>query len=283
LGDELLCTAPLVEWRRRGSHNVWVCTRKPELFSNLEPAARILPDDPRFERLAARLGRPFRYLSYSRHYDAALDREEPPARHIIAEICAHAGLAGSVALRPHWRVSDAERAATARWQDHLVIQTSTLVAHVPMHNKQWPVERFQAIVDYFSPQYNFVQLGSRDDPPLRGVADLRGSTTLRESAAVLHGARAFVGLVGFLMHLARAVDCPSVIVYGGRETPALTGYPCNLNLTRTPPCAPCWQRSRCTYDRICMSALPANEAIAALELLLTRPRGPLAVGTADLN
>ena len=41
---------------------------------------------------------------------------------------------------------------------------------------------------------------------------------------------AFVGQVGFLMHLARAVDCRAVIVYGGRETPAQSGYPCNENL-----------------------------------------------------
>lgn len=283
LGDELLCTAPLVEWRRRGVRNIWIRTPKAELFAHLDPAARILPNDPRYERLAALIGRPFRFLSYARHYDPAFDREEAPTRHIIAEICARAGLTGSIALRPHWRVSATELAAATAWSDYVAIQTSTLVAHVPMHNKQWPAERFQAIVDHFSPRLKFVQLGSPADPGLRGVTDLRGQTTLRESAAILHRTRAFVGLVGFLMHLARAVDCPSVIVYGGRETPALTGYPCNVNLTRTPPCSPCWQRSRCTYDHVCMSTLGADEVITALEALLTRPRGPLAVDTVDLS
>ncbi len=84
------------------------------------------------------------------------------------------------------------------------------------------------------------------------------------------------------MHLARAVDCPAVIIYGGRETPALTGYPCNINLTRTPACSPCWQRSLCNYGRICMEALPATEAIAALNSVLARAREPLSVATVDL-
>jgi ADP-heptose:LPS heptosyltransferase len=197
-------------------------------------------------------------------------------------MCARAGLRGSVTLRPHWQVTETERTAAEPWHDHIAIQTSTLVAHVPMANKQWPVDRFQAIVDHFSSRLKFVQLGSRDDPPLRGAADLRGQTSLRETAAVLHVVRAFVGLVGFLMHVARAVECPAVIVYGGRELPELTGYPCNINVTQHPACAPCWQRSRCDYAHVCMEALPAAAVIAALESLLARARGPLEVATAEL-
>jgi hypothetical protein len=32
----------------------------------------------------------------------------------------------------------------------------------------------------------------------------------------------FVGLVGFLMHLARAVDCRATFICGGRELPSLS-------------------------------------------------------------
>ena len=54
--------------------------------------------------------------------------------------------------------------------------------------------------------------------------------SLRQLAAVLSHRRLFVGLIGMPMHMARAVDCPSVIVYGGRERPDQTGYICNENL-----------------------------------------------------
>ena len=75
---------------------------------------------------------------------------------------------------------------------------------------------------------SFIQIGSTADPPLQRVRDLRGATGIREAAAILYHARLYVGTVGFLMHLARAVECPSVIVFGGREAPWQSGYVCNI-------------------------------------------------------
>jgi ADP-heptose:LPS heptosyltransferase len=281
LGDELLCTVPLVEWRQRGARNIWVMTPHPALFAGLDSQAHILSKDMRYPRLCERLGREFRYLSYAR-YDGTADRESSPGQHIIAEMCRLAGLHGTVRLRPYLQLSPAEITPGAAFHDYVAVQTSTLTAHVPMPNKQWPAARFQELIDRLTPRVRFVQLGSPDDPPLRGVTDLRGKTSLRETAAVLSQARIFIGLVGFLMHLARAVECPAVIIYGGRETPELTGYTCNVNLTNRPPCSPCWQRARCDYGRICMESIGAEYVIAAVESALGRPRGPLTEDKVDL-
>jgi ADP-heptose:LPS heptosyltransferase len=87
----------------------------------------------------------------------------------------------------------------------------------------------------------------------------------------------FVGLESMHMHLARAVDCPSVIVYGGRLWPDEIGYVCNENLYTALPCSPCWQESRCDFDRACLSAIAAGDVIAAADRLLARPRAGLAV------
>ena len=281
LGDELLCSAPLEEWRRRGARNVWLMTTSPDLFQNEAAPARILPNDPRYPRLCDRLGIKFRYLSYST-YDAAADRDSAQPRHLIAEMCHRAGVSGPIQLRPYWRISPTERTTAEPWREYIAIQTCTLTAHVPMANKQWPVTRFQDVVDRLSPWHKFVQIGSSSDPRLRGVADLCGKTSLRETAAILHHSRLFIGLVGFLMHLARAVDCPAVIVYGGRETPAVTGYPCNINLTSQAPCAPCWQRNRCDFDRFCMESIQSIEVGDAVETLLTRPRDLMLESTFEL-
>ena len=216
LGDELLCSVPLVEWRLRGARRIWVMTTQPPLLEGLDPRARIMANDARVPRLCAALRRPFRYLSYSR-YEAESDRDAPPERHIIAEMCRRAGLTGLVRLRPHFALTAAEVVRGRDWAGRVAIQTSTLTALVPMRNKQWPHARFQEVVDRLGPRFRFVQIGSADDPQLNGVDDLRGRTSLRETAAVLHHARAFVGPVGFGMHLARALECPSVIVYGGRR------------------------------------------------------------------
>jgi hypothetical protein len=282
LGDELLCTAPLAEWQRRGARNVWVMTRHREFFHGLARPAALLPEDARYPALCRVLGRPFHQLSYS-DYDEHTDRDSRLGRHLIAEMCTRAGLQGSIQLRPYLHLAPQETAAASVHAGCIAVQSSVGAARLPMANKQWPVERFQRLVeDGVRRGRRFVQIGSAGDPPLAGVTDLRGRTSLREAAAVLHQARLFVGLTGFLMHLARAVDCPAVIVYGGREPPELTGYICNINIANRPNCAPCWQRNRCEFHRICLEAITVQEVAAAIENALARPREPLAVETAIL-
>ena len=110
-------------------------------------------------------------------------------------------------------------------------------------------ERFQEVVDALAGEMEFIQLGSTDDPPLQHARDLRGATGISEAAAILYHARLYVGTVGFLMHVARAVECPSVIVFGGREAPWQSGYVCNRNIYSAVPCAPCWRSNTCDFDR----------------------------------
>ena len=127
-----------------------------------------------------------------------------------------------------------------------------------------------------------IQLGSADDPKLEGATDLRGKTTVRQSAAILANSFVFIGLVGFLMHLARAVDCRSVIVYGGREKPTQTGYVANKNLYSQVKCAPCWLRNPCDYDRKCMDLISVSQIISAAAEQISRYGTLLEVQTAQL-
>lgn len=84
------------------------------------------------------------------------------------------------------------------------------------------------------------------------------------------------------MHLARAVECPSVIVFGGREAPWQTGYICNSNLYSAVPCAPCWLSNNCDFDRQCMSSISVADVVSAIRQMLEKPRNPLAVETIDI-
>lgn len=283
IGDDLLCTAPIYEWLQRGVKRIWFCTRHPGLFPELaaDPRIRLVPDQPRYLQLAARLGQPMRPLSYS-HYEAEHDRDSPLSEHIVTAMCRRAGLTGRVALRPRLAITPSERSAQTTWAGCIAVQTSSLVASVPMLNKQWPADRMQALVNRFSGQARFIQIGSVADPALSGVDDLRGRTSLRATAAILAQTRLFVGIPGFLMHLARAVECRAVIVYGGREPAELTGYRCNINLAELPPCAPCWQRNRCDHGRVCTDAIPADRVATAVAAALAAPRSPLSEETADL-
>ena len=158
-----------------------------------------------------------------------------------------------------------------------------MAARHPMQNKQWYEQRFQDVVDALAGEIEFIQIGSTDDPPLQRVRDLRGATGIREAAAILYHARLYVGTVGFLMHLARAVECPGVIVFGGREAPWQSGYVCNTNIYSQVPCSPCWRSNTCDFDRRCMSNISVRDVVSAIRQMMGRPRNPLTVETIEIT
>jgi ADP-heptose:LPS heptosyltransferase len=281
IGDELLCSAPLHELRRRGCTGLGVMTHFPEFFTHSPDVDRVFPVDLRATSLAAHAGIRASSTSYISEQKAP-DADVPPPRHIIAEMCRRCGISGQVELRPWVFLQPNERERFASYRGAIAIQSSRRGASLSIGNKEWFPERFQVVVDALRPQHRVVQIGRPEDPALHGAEDLRGKTTPRETAALMANAAGFVGLVGFPMHLARAVDCPSVIIYGGRERPDQSGYSCNENLYTPLPCAPCWRWNTCDYDRQCMTAIQPAHVVAAITRLLARPRGPLAIDHAML-
>jgi ADP-heptose:LPS heptosyltransferase len=96
-----------------------------------------------------------------------------------------------------------------------------------MRNKCWFQDRFQQVVQKNRrswPDGTVLQIGTKQDLPLQGVYDLRGKTSLRQAAAILTQCECFIGTSGLLSHLARAVDCRSIVIYGGREHSWQSGY-----------------------------------------------------------
>jgi hypothetical protein len=281
----------LRELRKRGRDGLLMVSDHRELFAgNQDPAyvrplwARYYPDGStvsicrRFVRIC---GGEFARLEYA-PLDGE-DRRKVPSRHIIAEMCARAGVNGPVAIRPYLEPGNEEKSSAAWAHGQIVIQSSGMAARHPMLNKQWYQERFQNVVDALEGEVDFIQLGSATDPALRSTNDLRGATSVRETAAILSHARLYVGTVGFLMHVARAVECPGVIVFGGREAPWQSGYICNANLYSAVPCAPCWRSNTCDFDRQCMRDISVDDVVSAIRQMLERPRNPLAVETVDIT
>jgi hypothetical protein len=267
LGDEIMRSAVAKELKKRGIKKVWQFTSVPELYagnSDLIP----VPDDFRLYRLCRIFGIPCVQVNYP---------EDPP-RHIIVMMCEAVGIRGQVELRPHVVLSKEEMlAGKVVRRPQIAVQTSSLAARYPMRNKVWPHERFQVVADALREDFDLVQLGAASDPELRGALDLRGKTSVRQAATILAASTLFVGLVSGLMHLARAVECRSVVVYGGRENPSQSGYSANENLYWSGPCAPCWLRNDCNYGRICMSEILPEQVIAAVRRQAERCGTPLPV------
>ncbi|KAB8144397.1 glycosyltransferase family 9 protein [Chloroflexia bacterium SDU3-3] len=277
VGDQLMCTAVLRELRRRGGRGLWMLTGAPELFAGSDDVDAVLPANFQLARLARAVGARVVEPRYAT-YVPEEDRDDIPPGHFIATMCRQAGLAGEVALRPYLRLAEAERAAGRLAPGQIVMQSSGLAGRYPMANKEWLPERMQAVAAALAQRHPLVQVGMPSDTPLPGAIDMRGKTSARQMAALLSQARLFIGIAGFPMHLARAVECRSVVVVGGRENPAQGGYGCNENLFSPEPCAPCWKKNDCPYDRRCMRAIEVGHVLAAVDRALARAGEPLEVG-----
>ncbi|HTX39951.1 MAG TPA: glycosyltransferase family 9 protein, partial [Bryobacteraceae bacterium] len=290
LGDDLLCTAVLRELRNRGHDRILMVSDHRDLFVGNQDFTYLRPLWNRYYRdgstvaICRRFVRIWggRFIRPEYAPPSGKDRRRPPSRHVIAEMCAKVGITGPASIRPYLNLSDGEKASASWARDCIVIQSSGLNARHPARLKEWYPARFQHVIEALQKEFSFVQLGSREDPPLQNTRDLRGSTSLRESAAILHQARLYIGLEGFLMHLARAVECPAVIVFGGRSAPWQLGYVCNINIHSTISCAPCWRSNNCELERQCMNDISVADVVAATREMMRRPRNPLAVETVTI-
>ncbi len=283
LGDDVLLTGVAHELRKRGAGRIVVLSRFSSLFEQSPDVSGAYafghPSMSRLRHWGYNCITPF-YGSY----DSVTDRDVFPHEHLLATMCRVAGITGTIDLRPYLTLLADEKKAGQFFERQAVIQSSGLaVGPGVMKNKDWLPDRFQAVSDEVGGSAGLIQLGQKTDPPIQGALDLRGKTTLRESAAILASSRVFIGQVGFLMHLARAVDCRSVIVFGGREDPLVSGYRVNENIVGRTPCSFCWQRNKCDYNRECMRMIGVDEVAAAVRRQLEREGTPLEVDRVNLD
>lgn len=274
VGDEVMLTAVIRELHAKGAPPFWVMSRRPELYRHSPGIRAVVPVDPRVFALARRCGAQLIEPRYGIP-DATGGLRSPPA-HLLACLMATAGLTGTVRLQPELHLTAAERTAAAKWAGSIVIQPTARAAVRPNDLKEWWPDRWQAVVDSLRPRHRLIQIGGGTDPLLDGVEDQRGhALSLRAVAAMLSQARLFVGLESGMMHLARAVGCPGVILFGGRVSPRQAGYDGFINLARTPACSPCWRYTGCELDRQCMRDINPPEVVEAITMALAQPRGPL--------
>jgi ADP-heptose:LPS heptosyltransferase len=281
IGDDLMGSMVFRELRKRSKRSIAVATPNPELFEKNPDVQKIIRmTDARLNHWG-RAGLPLVKLAHS-GYDGTRDADVPPDEHVLIRMCRIAGVGGPVELRPYIFLTPAELAAGKLAENQVAIQSTGLAAPFAMQNREWYPQRFQELCAELRTDVRVVQVGSASDMRLEGAIDLRGKTNLRQTAAVLANSLVFIGLCGFIMHLARAVDCRSVIIYGGREHPKITGYVANKNLYTQVRCAPCWLRNPCEFNRKCMDMISVEQVVAATADQISRYGTLLEVQTANL-
>ena len=241
----------------------------PELFEDNPYSLKVVEDDWRTLKLLDKIGRPSTLLFYG-EWIGDSDKIKPPQKHILEEMFIKTGISGEVTLRPYWHAkTDKNNLAINLLEKYVCVQCTTPDSSTPMQNKCWNADRMENVIKEIGKDYDVVQLGTNKEPLLDSVIDGR-SLTIKESANLLAHAEFFIGQVGFLMHLARAVETRSVIIYGGREKAWQSGYPCNENIETNPECSPCWQNNRCDFNRKCLCDISSEMVLQSVEKLINR-------------
>lgn len=116
--------------------------------------------------------------------------------------------------------------------------------------------------------------GPNEEIPLKAMAKaghideahvLAGALTLPELAVFLQQAYAMVSVDTGPMHIAQAVQCPTVAVFGPTD-PTVWG-PRNANsevIYTAEQCSPCWGKGECPAN-VCMEKIKAKHVLDALE------------------
>ena len=186
-------------------------------------------------------------------------------RHIAGQMAEKVGFR----LAPDWRPVLKHR-AVARRPRRIVVQNSCRGARYAATTKEWSQMRWLELVARLATDFELLQIGAPADPPLAGVEDYRGRTSLLEAVDLIASARGFVGLESGLMHVAAAVHTPAVIILGGRTRPFETCYPFNRNVGRAPACVSCGLNDHCPHHIVCME-IPVDEVYEHVRELMREP------------
>ncbi len=136
--------------------------------------------------------------------------------------------------------------------------------------KRWPAERFAAVADMLVERTGaeVVLVGAAEELEIseevarhmraRAVV-LTGRTDLAQTAAVLKASDLLVTNDTGPAHVAAAVGCPVVVIFGPTNPVTTRPFSDTAEVVRRPPdCAPCMLRD-CPIDHRCMTAVTPED------------------------
>lgn len=155
--------------------------------------------------------------------------------------------------------------------------------------KQWAKEKFAALAKELLKTYGDIKIfitGVESEKNLgeeiknlvnsSSVYNLAGKTSLKELAALLEKTDLIITNDSGTMHMAAAVNCPVVAVYGPtnpyRYGPVGTK---NVVVHSRLDCFPCKNRRRCRKNFLCLEKISVEQVLRAAMLILDEKEQPL--------
>lgn len=143
--------------------------------------------------------------------------------HIVEEMAHMVGVPGPLNLRTEVHIPEGT-APPAESIGKIVLHNDPCVDP----RKAWPWESVRALVRRLGE--GRVALIGHPGPEVEGAMDLRGQTTLAQTAAVIAGCGCYVGIESGPMAIAGSLQVPTVGLYGTAYVPAYEAvYPVNPN------------------------------------------------------
>lgn len=272
IGDSLLFSTALYYLGRQTGRKYLVGSQYPEIYHG-NPYVRHLPckthgSTVQWRRLlsASKLVSGVEYINYNEYGPI-------PPRHIFTLLCERIGLVETpshplIFLTPEEKKQRFLPKSDKPW---IAIQSTGNTVHTEYKN--WNIDKFQEVVSALRERYAIAQFGLSTDPPLNVDVNLCGKLTTRQLFVTFRECCSFVGLEGFLMHVAATVNIPSVIIFGGFSAPWQTGYVQNCNIYNPVSCAPCWlwkTRGQCSHFHRCMTEIGSQQVVGAFERLMAK-------------
>jgi GT2 family glycosyltransferase/ADP-heptose:LPS heptosyltransferase len=145
-------------------------------------------------------------------------------------------------------------------------------------SRQWGIEKFRRVAEYFiqGHKIQIIELGRECESISLGI-NLINQTSIRETAIILKQCNLFIGNDSGIMHLAMAVDIPTVALFGPLDPECLFLQTNNnfIPLKANIACQGCWSRGKMQYPDycpkiipVCMDYIDINDVIKASETLL---------------
>jgi heptosyltransferase II len=147
--------------------------------------------------------------------------------------------------------------------------------------KRWLTERFAETGDRLSRDLSAqaVLFGGKADRETAeqvrkqahtGMINLAGVTSLEETVYLISQCRLFVSNDSGLMHVAGALNIPTVAIFGSTN-PATTSPPGEKTILvrKEAPCSPCLKQI-CPTDFRCMTMITVDDVVAAAKTLLNK-------------
>ena len=222
------------------------------------------------------------------------DRYEVDA---LAGVLQAVGISASV-MRLEYAVTEPERRQAADFLKHAGVESGCHLGLIApgsgWSGKNWLPERFGQVAAALASEQRFqvAWIGSESERVLvpasrRGDLNWMGKTSLPMLGAIMEKADIFIGNDAGLLHLAAALDVPTVSIWGP-TSPGKWGPKGAIHrqIRKVDRCAGCvyWDyRKTCRHDHACMRAIPVADVLAAISgvLQVSRSKATEASGFGD--